>query len=109
LALLERFAKQNSPFRRERAYLFARPGRVRHYIGPCIADNPEDARTLISTCLQNLGGSWFWDLFPGNRNAVGIARDLGFASQRHLLRMTRGKELSQDINATYAIAGFELG
>jgi len=107
--LLERFAQRNSSLHQNRAYLFARPGRVCSYIGPCISDNPGDARTLISTCLENAGGSWFWDLFPNNRNAVAIARDLGFAPQRHLLRMARGNELAQNIDATYAVAGFELG
>ena len=79
------------------------------YIGPCVSDDPEDARALISSCIEADRGSWFWDLFPENRNAVGIARELGFTPQRHLLRMGRGKKLSQNIDVTYAIAGFELG
>lgn len=108
-ALLERLAQRNSLLLRNRAYLFARPGRVCAYLGPCVSDNPEDARTLISTYLESTGSSWFWDLFPNNRNAVAIARDLGFTPQRHLLRMARGKDLVQNIDATYAIAGFELG
>ena len=109
LPLLERFAQRNSPLVQNSAYLFARPGRVSAYIGPCMSDTPGHARALISTCLESTGGSWFWDLFPNNRNAVAIARDLGFTPQRHLLRMARGKELAQNIDATYAIAGFELG
>jgi len=107
--LLGRLAQRNSPLRHNGAYLFARPGRVCAYIGPCVSDNPGHARTLISDCLENAGGSWFWDLFPGNRNAVAIARELRFMPQRHLLRMSRGKKLEQHIDATYAIAGFELG
>ena len=109
LPLLERLAQRNSLLLRNRAYLLARPGRVCAYLGPCVSDNPEDARSLISTCLEEKLGSWSWDLFPGNHNALGIARDLGFTPQRHLLRMARGKELAQNIDATYAIAGFELG
>lgn len=107
LPLLRRLAQLSSPLVEDRAYLFARPGRVTSYLGPCVSDSHADARTLISTCAEN--ASWFWDLFPSNRNAVGIARDLGFTPQRHLLRMARGKELTQNIEATYAIAGFELG
>jgi len=109
LPLLERLAQGNSVLLEHRAYLFARPGRVCAYVGPCVSDNPEDARNLISLCSEKTGGSWCWDLFPDNRNAVAIARDLGFTPQRHLLRMARGKELVQDIDAIYAIAGFELG
>jgi GNAT superfamily N-acetyltransferase len=109
LPLLERLARRSSPLLQGRAYLFARPGRVRAYLGPCVSDNPGDARTLISACTENAGGKWVWDLFPSNQEAVGIASDLGFTPQRHLLRMARGKELTQNIDATYAIAGFELG
>jgi len=107
--LLERLAQRNSPLQKDQAYLFARPGRVCAYLGPCISDNREGARNLISACVQETLGGWFWDLFPDNHNAVAIARDLGFTPQRHLLRMARGKELAQNIEAIYAIAGFELG
>jgi GNAT superfamily N-acetyltransferase len=106
--LLDCLAQRYSPLVRNDAYLFTRPGRVSAYLGPCIGDNPDDARTLITDCIEQ-GGGWFWDLFPENHEAVGIARDLGFTSQRRLLRMERGKDLSQNIDATYAIAGFELG
>jgi len=109
LPLLERLARQNSPLLRNHAYLFARPGRSCAYLGPCVSDNPEDARTLIASCIKQSCGSWFWDLFPDNGNAVDIAHQLGFRAQRHLLRMARGKQLAHDIDATYAIAGFELG
>lgn len=107
--LFERLAHLKRPYVRDRAYLFARPGRVSAYIGPCVSDNPSDARALISNCIENTRCNWFWDLFPENSNAVSIAGDLGFAPRRHLLRMARGKELTQNIDATYAIAGFELG
>ena len=109
LPLLERLAQRNSPLLRNRTYLFARPGRVCSYLGPCVSDNPADARTLIYGCLGSNGGSWFWDVFPANRSALTIARDFGFKPQRQLVRMARGKDLTQNIDATYAIAGFELG
>ena len=109
LPLFERLVQRNSLLVQNRAYLFARPGRLCAYLGPCLGDNPEDARNLIYTCVQETVGNWFWDLFPENHDAVAIARDLGFTPQRHLLRMGRGKELTQNIDATYAIAGFELG
>src|SRR5262245_13716543 len=109
LSLLERLAQRNSPMLQNRAYLFARPGRVCAYLGPSIADDAGDTRTLISRCLESAGGSWFWDLFPDNRQSVAMASDLGFTPQRHLLRMARRRELEQNYDATYAIAGFELG
>jgi len=109
LPLLQRLAERNSPLIQNGAYLFARPGRVTAYLGPCISPSPEDAQNLITTCIERTNGTWSWDLFPENVNAIRIARGLGFTPQRHLLRMARGKHLSQNIDATHAIAGFELG
>jgi hypothetical protein len=74
-----------------------------------VSDNPEDARTLIVALVENSACSWFWDLFPGNEQAASIARELAFIPQRRLLRMARGKELCENRDHIYAIAGFELG
>jgi GNAT superfamily N-acetyltransferase len=109
LMLLERMEKRNRAAVRRQAYLFWRPGRVSAYLGPCVSDNPEDARSLIIACVKDSALSWYWDLFPNNQQAATIARELGFTPQRRLLRMARGKELREDRNAIYAIAGFELG
>ena len=93
-----------------RSYLFTRPGRQTAYLGPCVCDAPETARTLIERALQTAGSSgWSWDLLPNNANAVAIAQNLGFTPRRHLLRMVRGKDLRGKEDAIYAIAGFELG
>ena len=109
LTLLERLAERNPPVVRGQSYLFSRPGRVTAYMGPCVSDNPEDARSLISKWVENSACSWFWDLFPDNQQAATIASELAFVPQRRLLRMARGKELSENLNTIYAIAGFELG
>ena len=107
--LLDRLAQFNSPRSTSQSYLFSRPGRVTAYLGPCVSENPETARRLIEDRVRNTGCSWSWDLFPQNRDAVALARDLGFSPKRHLLRMARGKQLHEKENAIYAIAGFELG
>lgn len=107
--LLNRLARRNPPISRAQSYLFFRPGRLTAYLGPGVIENPETARRLIEECVRNRGYSWSWDLFPGNQDAVALARDLGFSPQRHLVRMSRGKELRGRENAIYAIAGFELG
>jgi hypothetical protein len=79
------------------------------YAGPCVGENSETVRKLIEQCLQNTNCGWSWDLFPRNQEAVALARHFGFAQQRQLLRMMRGKPLRQNETAMYAIAGFELG
>jgi GNAT superfamily N-acetyltransferase len=112
--LLDRLAQRNPPVSLSRSYLFARPGRRTAYLGPCVCDNPAAARRLIEPHVRNTGSSgrcsgWSWDLLPRNREAVAVARDLGFTPQRRLVRMVRGKDLRAREDAVYAIAGFELG
>ena len=107
--LLARLAQLNPPRSISQSYLFSRPGRVSAYLGPCISENPGTARRMIGECVQNTRCGWYWDLFPRNRDAVALARDLGFSPRRHLVRMARGKELREKESAIYAIAGFELG
>jgi predicted GNAT family acetyltransferase len=108
--LLERLARRNPPFSAVRSYLFTRAGRQTAYLGPCVSDTPETARTLIERALETAASSgWSWDLLPRNTSAVAIAQDLAFAPRRHLLRMVRGKDLHGKEDAIYAIAGFELG
>ena len=107
--LLERLARLNPPRSISQSYLFTRPGRVTAYLGPCVSEDPRQARHLIEECLRDASCAWSWDLFPRNQHAVALARDLGFSPKRHLVRMARGKELREKENAIYAIAGFELG
>jgi len=107
--LLDRLAQFNPPRSISQSYLFSRSGRVTAYLGPCISETTGTARQLIEGCVQNTTCSWSWDLFPRNRDAVALARELGFAPRRNLLRMARGKELREKETSIYAIAGFELG
>lgn len=107
--LLERLARLHSPRSISRSYLFVRPGRMTAYLGPCISEDPAAARSLIEQTVLTAACSWSWDLFPENRNAVALARDLGFSPKRHLVRMARGQQLHGNDTLIYAIAGFELG
>jgi ribosomal protein S18 acetylase RimI-like enzyme len=107
--LLDKLARLHPPIVFAQSYLFARPGRKTAYLGPCIGESQEAARRLVEGRIKNTDCAWSWDLFPGNRDAAALARDLGFTPQRCLLRMARGKELREKDDAIYAIAGFELG
>jgi GNAT superfamily N-acetyltransferase len=105
--LLSKLANRNPPLTLPQSYLFTRAGRLTNHLGPSVCDSPEDARALARRALQN--SAWYWDLLPNNKNAVAIAKDLGFTPQRHLSRMVRGKDLRGKEAAIYATAGFELG
>lgn len=91
-------------------YILDRPGRICRYLGPCVAGSQEAAQSLVEDALSRHPRSgWFWDLLPANRQAVAIARDLGFARARTLTRMTRGRELRGKEENVFAIGGFEFG
>ncbi len=107
--LLDKLAERNSPITAPRCYLLARNGRANAYIGPCVSYDPKVSEKLIAQYAAQTTCGFAWDMFPENREAVKIAQELGFAPQRRLIRMARGKELREDVNAIYAIAGFELG
>jgi GNAT superfamily N-acetyltransferase len=108
--LLAKLAERNPPLSIGCSYLLTRPGRVMDYLGPCIADTPTSARTLVERALQATGTrDCAWDLFPNNTHAIAIANDFGFAPKRRLMRMVRGKDLRGEETVIYAIAGFELG
>jgi len=108
--LLERLARRHAPFSVSCSYLLTRAGRLTTYLGPCVAETPQCARTLIGRALETAStGGWSWDLFPANANAVALAQEFAFTPRRHLLRMVRGKDFRGHEEAIYAIAGFELG
>lgn len=115
-------------------YLLTRPGRMASYLGPLVAETADAARELLfSYFSQRWGGAvihnpktarfvdpkarnsreddreWHWDLLPENKNALAIARELGFSPKRSLTRMFRGHEMRGRDELVYATAGFELG
>jgi GNAT superfamily N-acetyltransferase len=109
-AVLENLAGRSEVYASPRAFLLARTGRTMAYLGPCVASDHNDARALITECVQaSPRANWSWDLLPANHNAVSVATALGFTRQRHLTRMAMGKPLRGRDEFIYAIAGFELG
>lgn len=107
--LLARLASRSSVHTNQDAYLLARAGRLSAYLGPCVSRSVDAARQLLMELIKKSSCAWMWDLFPQNRHATELATELNFAPQRHLKRMSRGKDLPENSNTIYAIAGFELG
>jgi GNAT superfamily N-acetyltransferase len=92
------------------SYVLTRPGAVRSYLGPCIAQDRDDAARLISPIIEGIpSAGWFWDLLPENRDAVELASTLGFRRVRTLARMRLGSCLREQEQQIYALAGFEFG
>ena len=75
-----------------------------------VALDPATARRGLDWFLGSSGQtSVYWDLFPSNAAALDLAKAYGFQPSRQLLRMRRGPKDAPDIQAMYAIAGFEYG
>lgn len=108
--LLKTLTGRSSAYQTSAGFLFTRPGRATHYLGPCVASDLTAARKLITERLSEAqDASWSWDLLPENSDAAALAKEFGFSSQRYLTRMARGKSLRGKERMIYAIAGFELG
>jgi GNAT superfamily N-acetyltransferase len=94
----------------DEAFALHRSGARALYLGPCIARDPVTAASLLRGLVTSYAGeAWFWDMLPQQTLAVEIARTLGFAPVRHLMRMRRGLPLSADDSLVYALGGFEAG
>lgn len=114
-ALLLNLAREEAACARTEGYVMARPGAQALFLGPCVARRPEAARRLILWVMsRHPGEPAFWDLLPGNPQALALAGEFGFAPARRLVRMVRpgGRPASpwrSDDRLVYACAGFEYG
>jgi len=96
-------------------FAMGRSGVKAAFFGPSVARSSEAARILLQWFLaEHPGERVFWDLLPGNAEAVSMAREFGFAPVRKLVRMGRqgapgASPLIYDDSLVFAIAGFEYG
>jgi hypothetical protein len=88
-----------------------RPGSKAAYFGPCVATSLEAAESLMRWFVgRHAEELVYWDLLPGNREAVFLAERFGFTRIRQLVRMARGQSrVAPDPQNISAIAGFEFG
>jgi GNAT superfamily N-acetyltransferase len=96
-------------------FAMGRAGSRAAYFGPCVARSAEVARDLLAWFLErHAAESVYWDILPGNGEAVQIARDFGFERARELVRMTLAggsdpAPLNNKDALVFATAGFEYG
>ena len=96
-------------------FAFTRTGASANYFGPCLATSESNARRFVEWCLAvNPGLPLYWDLFPENAAAVGLAKEFGFLPVRRLVRMSLQLQAGRqwpliDPYAYYALSGFEYG
>jgi GNAT superfamily N-acetyltransferase len=113
--LLETLAPLGAAAVPEQGYAIGRPGSKAAYFGPCVARSVDAARQLLRWFLaSHPNDPVFWDLLPGNIDAVTLAHEFGFEPVRRLVRMVRRGvpdplPFEHDDTQVFAIAGFEYG
>lgn len=114
-AVIERLARWEAAAVPGEGYAMGRPGSKAFYFGPCVCRSQAAARLLLVHFLnRHAGERVFWDILPGNRAALELAREFGFERKRQLVRMVRpGKAgappLVHNDQLVFGIAGFEYG
>jgi GNAT superfamily N-acetyltransferase len=96
-------------------FAMGRPGSRAAYFGPCVARSASSARELAAWFLhQHAHEEIYWDILTVNTGAIEVARDLGFARGRELVRMALAEAknvpaLRNRDPLVFATAGFEFG
>ena len=92
-------------------YAFARPGSNAAFLGPWIAEAPDEADILLRWFVsRHASESSLIDLFPHHPYAARLAGALGFEPFRKLTRMVRAPApVVLPDPRIYGIAGFEWG
>ena len=98
-AMLDALARDSSralvclgPDGHVKGYGMLRPGSRAHYLGPVVAESADVGCQLVEQLLSSVAGQvLYWDILEENTVAGTLAKRLGFASQRPLVRMLRGK------------------
>jgi len=73
-----------------RGYGLLRAGSKASYLGPIVADTAIGVALVKSLLNQEKGRPVYWDVPDVNGMAASLAQELGFAPQRHLVRMFLG-------------------
>jgi GNAT superfamily N-acetyltransferase len=90
-------------------YLTIRPGSAALQIGPCLA-TPTAGPALFMDAVHRFAGRYACiDIPTANVPARAMAETMGLRVQRHLLRMSRGEPVREDIEHLWASSGPEKG
>ena len=91
-------------------YITYRPGENATFLGPCCAVNQQaGAALLYHVARLNAGARVFIDVPLDNEPALAVVQALGLTPQRPLLRMARGKTVTDFPSCIWATTGPEKG
>lgn len=81
----------------------AREGKRANYVGPIMAHDPMVGCEIARELIGGLEGRTFWDIPCENEACVALAKELGFAPVRDLLRMWLGENVAGDPTKQFAL------
>ena len=91
-------------------YALARSGTRANYLGPAVANDPEQVEPLIDRVLNQLGDSRVYIDFNKECSAgTSLLLDRGFVKERDLIRMSSGRPSAKTSPFVVGIAGPEVG
>lgn len=90
-------------------FCLGREGSKFYHIGSVVADNFQQARTMIETVLSDIHAPVLIDVPDAQSELTEWLQSLGFVSQRPLIRMRSGDTISSDTRRLFAICGPEFG
>jgi GNAT superfamily N-acetyltransferase len=92
-------------------YCFGRRGRLFDQVGPIVARDEEEARALMSSAIADLPSRpAVIDVYDSRAAFVAWLRSIGFAAERPLFRMSRGRMAkARSDYQEYAIFGPDFG
>lgn len=95
----------------DRAAAFLRHGFHATFLGPVVATGPNSAKAAIQRLLfRNASKRIVADVFPEHPGSLRLFEELGFQTDRRLIRMALGESSPAGFSPqTFAAAGFEWG
>jgi GNAT superfamily N-acetyltransferase len=90
-------------------FLAGRPGTRAWQVGPCLATAEAGPALFANAACRFAGERIFIDIPIHNQVAAGLAEQMGLTIQRRLVRMRRGRPVSEQSDRIWASSGPELG
>lgn len=103
-AWLKRTARESQFVQSGHSFAMLRDGSRAAYLGPIVAEQPEQAREMIQTLIGSCNSRIIWDVPGPNADAVKLAQEFRFRPVRKLLRMWTGPQLvAGDVSRQYGL------
>jgi predicted GNAT family N-acyltransferase len=113
-SLTKNFCRKSYVIRRNdriEGFALGREGNKYHYVGPVIASNAQDAKSLVCKALKALEGEpVVADVISDKEDLISFLEEVGFVKQREFMRMYKNENLFPGTPGKYYfVCGPEFG